>query len=320
MSQRKTQLGNDPVRRKIEALGSKLSLPTVKRALGALEGDHPSRRRGNGYDFLDLRPYTIGDEARLIDWKASARSGRPMVTDKEHNSTSKIWMLLDAGIEMSSTTVSGERQIDVALNALRMFATLSLRRSDEVSLVIGDAKRISRIPVDGGYLAFDNTLERFARRGFKAHRDLSAILDYARRIQDRYAMIVIATDDNAWNDENIKALGLLAQTHPMVIVSVNSINPFDTSTKFDHIVNATSSQRIPAFLRTQKVSDSVKVHREFVTKSLEQKVHQLNATMIRAGSSQAMFDEFVHQVSLSLHGTPSGYRGRIAPERSTRTA
>ena len=42
----------DPVRRRIEALGSSLSLPTVRKAMGILEGEHPSGLRGNGYDCL----------------------------------------------------------------------------------------------------------------------------------------------------------------------------------------------------------------------------------------------------------------------------
>ena len=35
----------DNVRRKIEALGTSMSLPTVAKALGVLEGEHRSNRR-----------------------------------------------------------------------------------------------------------------------------------------------------------------------------------------------------------------------------------------------------------------------------------
>ena len=38
----------DRIRRKIEALGNSLSLPTVRKALGVLEGEHASNRRGGG--------------------------------------------------------------------------------------------------------------------------------------------------------------------------------------------------------------------------------------------------------------------------------
>ena len=75
---------SDPIRRKIEMLGTSLSLPTVRRAMGILEGEHASARRGGNDDLLDIRAYEVGDEARQIDWKISARNGRAMIAQREH--------------------------------------------------------------------------------------------------------------------------------------------------------------------------------------------------------------------------------------------
>ena len=47
------------VRKKIEALGTQMSLPTVRKALGVLEGEHASGRRGGGGDVMDMRAYDI---------------------------------------------------------------------------------------------------------------------------------------------------------------------------------------------------------------------------------------------------------------------
>ena len=60
--------------------------------------------------------------------------------------TSRVWLLLDVGREMTGSCPSGEPAYEVAANALRMFAALSLRRSDDVSLVFGDAASITRVP------------------------------------------------------------------------------------------------------------------------------------------------------------------------------
>ena len=46
---------DDRIRRKIEALGNSLSLPTVRKALGVLEGEHASNRRGGNDDPMDIR-------------------------------------------------------------------------------------------------------------------------------------------------------------------------------------------------------------------------------------------------------------------------
>ena len=86
----------DNVRRKIEALGTSMSLPTVAKALGVLEGEHRSNRRGGNDDLLDIRPYEPGDEARAIDWKISARSGRAMVVQRERLASGRVYLLMDS--------------------------------------------------------------------------------------------------------------------------------------------------------------------------------------------------------------------------------
>ena len=91
----------DPIRSKIEALGTTLSLPTVRKALGVLEGAHASDKRFGADDVMDIRIYEPGDEAKRIDWKTSARVGRPMVVQRERPSTSRAWLLLDVGQEMT---------------------------------------------------------------------------------------------------------------------------------------------------------------------------------------------------------------------------
>ena len=64
----------DPIRSKIEALGTTLSLPTVRKALGTLEGAHASDKRFGTDDVMDIRVYEPGDEAKRIDWKTSRRT------------------------------------------------------------------------------------------------------------------------------------------------------------------------------------------------------------------------------------------------------
>lgn len=297
---RHKQMSGQAIRQRIEAMGTHLTLPTVKRALGVLEGEHQSIRRGSGYEFLDIRPYTPGDEARSIDWKASARSGRPMVVDKEQNVISRVWMLLDSGAQMLGTCESGESQMDVALNALRMFAALSLRRSDELSVIVGDKARITRMPLTGGYLAFDDLAERIAERKRTHPRDLTALLDYAKRIRDRYALIIIATANTAWTEDTIESVSILAQTHPMIVVDVDAVNSFTVSDNFSAIVDSTSGRMIPAFMRTPQLADDVDERREFTAKLLEQRLSHAGAALLHAGSSEDMFDQFVRHISTAL--------------------
>ena len=201
---------------------------TVRKALGALEGEHASGRRGGSGDAMDVHAYEPGDESRLIDWKTSARQA-PMVVERERLSTSRVWLLMDVGLEMTGVCPSGERAWQVAANALRMFAALSLRRSDDISLVFGDESSITRVPFNGGFAQFERTLDKALDRDWDHHRNIDALLEYARRIKDREALIVLATDEHAMEERHITTIRRITRTHPMVLIDVATMNPFKPS-------------------------------------------------------------------------------------------
>ena len=292
---------DDPIRRKIEALGTQLSLPTVRKALGVLEGEHASQHRGGIDDVLDVRAYEAGDESRLIDWRASARQGRPMVAQRERLATSRVWMLMDVGREMTGTCASGERAYMVAANALRMFAALSLRRSDDISLVFGDAASITRIPFNGGFAQFERMLDMALKRDWSHGRNIDALLHYARRIKDRHALIALATDEHALGNDHIGLIRTLARTHPMVCIDVATMNPFDTATAAPRIGG--SERRVPAFLRRERSRSEVEAHRIYMAEALEHELAGAGSFMIRGDSSEHMFHEFIRLVSVSLART-----------------
>jgi uncharacterized protein (DUF58 family) len=52
-----------------------LRLPLPRRLQG-LTGSHESARAGDGGDFRDVHPFSVGDRLRRIDWKATARRGQ----------------------------------------------------------------------------------------------------------------------------------------------------------------------------------------------------------------------------------------------------
>lgn len=290
---------DDPIRAKIEALGTSLSLPTVRKALGAIEGEHASRRRGGIDDLMDIRVYEPGDEARLIDWRTSARVGRPMVVQRERPSTSRVWLLMDVGREMTGVCPSGERAWQVAANALRMFAALSLRRSDDVSLVFGDAENIVRLPFNGGFAQFERTLDDALDREWTTPRHIDALLEYARRIGDRHALVVLATDEHALQERHVDDIRRIAGTHPMVVIDVATLNPFDRGNARP-VVDGVSGRRVPAFLMDRSAAREVDVHRAYVAAALERELTRCGSHMIRSSSSEQMFDAFVRMVSRAL--------------------
>lgn len=289
------------VRRKIETLATTLNLPTVRRALGALEGEHPSSRGGGGADPISTRDYTEEDEARLIDWKLSARTGRPMITDRERLVTSRIWLMLDVGIQMNGACPSGERAWEVGANALSMFAALSCRRHDTISLVLANNRAITRIPTKGGLAQFERALDKGLERMPNAEGNLDALIAYANAHTDDGSMVVIATDETSLEEQHIDRLRAIGVNHHLTIIDIATLNPFAPApTPGTTVTDAYSGRRIPAFMKDAKAADEVRTHREYVAAQFDKELRGLGASTLRASGSIAMFDNFVSMVSASL--------------------
>lgn len=75
----------------------KLSTPRI-RAFAA--GGHLSPFKGRGVEFDESRPYQEGDDLRTIDWRVTARSGKPhtKVFREERNRPIILWLDLSASM------------------------------------------------------------------------------------------------------------------------------------------------------------------------------------------------------------------------------
>jgi len=65
--------------RSLQGAARGLSFLPRQPAASVLNGRHVSRLRGRGLNFEEMRNYLPGDDIRSIDWKATARTGKPHV-------------------------------------------------------------------------------------------------------------------------------------------------------------------------------------------------------------------------------------------------
>jgi len=93
------------------------------------------RRDGRGSEFARLRDYTQGDSVRDVDWKATARRGRPVARVMESERSQTVLIGVDAGRSMAAR-VDGLTRLDHAVNAALFLAFVAVRNGDRVGLVI----------------------------------------------------------------------------------------------------------------------------------------------------------------------------------------
>ena len=93
------------------------------------------RRDGRGSEFARLRDYAQGDSVREVDWKATARRGRPVTRVMESERSQTILIGVDAGRSMAAR-VEGLTKLDHAVNAALFLAFVAVRNGDRVGLVV----------------------------------------------------------------------------------------------------------------------------------------------------------------------------------------
>ncbi len=121
-----------------------LSLRARRPVLANLQGAHHSGRRGRGLEFEEVRPYTVGDDIRHIDWRVTARRGRPHTRLYREERERPVWLLADLhpGLFFGS-----RRQFKSALllRAAALLGWTAALGGDRVGALIGASGEAPRI-------------------------------------------------------------------------------------------------------------------------------------------------------------------------------
>lgn len=153
-----------------------------------------ARRLGIGTEFAELREYGIGDDIRLIDWKATARRSRPLVRVLEPEREQTLIILLDRG-RLMTAQVQGLKRFDWGLNATLSLALAGLNRGDKVGIGVFDREVTTWIPPERGQNQLSKLIERLTPiQPVLLEPDYIGAVTKLVKQQTRRALVVLITD------------------------------------------------------------------------------------------------------------------------------
>jgi uncharacterized protein (DUF58 family) len=186
-----------------------------------VHGIKPLRDRGDGSEFDALTEFQPGMDARLVEWKQSARHVKLLAKEVRAERNHQIAFAIDTGRVMSEP-IAGVARVDWSLNAALMLAYVGLKLGDRVSFFGFDA----RPNLSTGFVT--------GTRSFLHLQALTARLDYsteetnftlglatlAEKLQRR-SMVVVFTDfaDTVSAELMIENITRLARRHMIVFVT-----------------------------------------------------------------------------------------------------
>jgi len=195
------------------------------------------RQFGEGTEFHGVRDYAPGDDFRHINWRASARLARPMLSEFEPERSRPIWLVLDCGRLMAGGS-GPVTKLDGALSAAMLLAWVALFRGDRVGALAVAGELVAAVPLRAGRSHYPRLLQGlFSLRPELVDPDWELVITQLRQRQGPRALIVIFTDlaDPKVASELARATARLRPRHlPLVVTqrdpaleSARSLAPLD---------------------------------------------------------------------------------------------
>lgn len=182
---------------------------------GALHeiGVRAMRFAGRGTEFESLRDYAPGDSYRDIDWKATARRGRPVVRQFEAERSQTVVLAIDAG-RLMTAQVGGLSKLDRAVNAALLLAFLATRMGDSVGLLVFGRDVRTYLPPRKGHRQFLAILEALYSVEERVEEpDYAGALRYLAARVGKRSLVVLFTE-LVGTDPSRRLLGVLSTLSP----------------------------------------------------------------------------------------------------------
>jgi uncharacterized protein (DUF58 family) len=206
------------------ALRAQAALPERRSArVVAAPGSHLAPRQSRGMEFAEARPYQSGDDVRSLDWRQTARRGRPYTKLFQEEHERPVQLLVDLGASMRF----GSRVAFKSVLAARVAALLAWRAvaaGDRVGALICAGGEMRVLPAQGrtpGLLTLLADLAAAsaappAASGLVWRAPLQAL---ARAVRPGSQLVILS--DFAMLDADVeRQLGALARSAELVLVQV----------------------------------------------------------------------------------------------------
>ncbi|MDZ4825003.1 MAG: DUF58 domain-containing protein [Actinomycetota bacterium] len=182
----------------------------------------PGRRTrgplGLGTEFESIRDYLPDDDMRQINWRATARMGRPMTNQYRLEQDRDITCLLDAG-RLMGAPLGLMTRVDAAVDAITAVALVADEVGDRCGVVVFDSEIRRRVtPRRGGGRTVVQAILDIEPTTVDSDYDLA----FRSVGSSKRGLVIVCTDlvDDAAARSLLRAVPVLARRHAVVVASV----------------------------------------------------------------------------------------------------
>lgn len=189
-----------------------------------LAGKHASRLRGRGLNFEEIRNYLPGDDIRNMDWKVTARMGKPHVRVYTEERDRPVLLLVDQRITMFFGSQQNMKSVTAAeaaaISAWRVFSA-----GDRVGAIVFNDKDMTVIKPHRSRGQVLNILKAVEEKnhqlelgkGIRSHPGMfNKVMERTLRLARHDYLVCSISDGTGVNNETVRLVTQLTAHNDML--------------------------------------------------------------------------------------------------------
>jgi uncharacterized protein (DUF58 family) len=194
-----------------------------------MAGQYRSVFKGSGIEFEEVREYCPGDEVKSIDWKVSARFGKPFIKRYREERESILMLLIDMSASLKFGTFSGQK-LETVAEVASVLAFNAIKNNDKVGVIFFSDQVEKYIPPKKGSAHIWRVIKEiftFVPNG--KGTDIGSALAFYSRISKKRSFVFILSDFLGKGYE--KQLKIVRQKHEPIGIRIYDEGSFQLPLK-----------------------------------------------------------------------------------------
>jgi uncharacterized protein (DUF58 family) len=234
------------------AISNKLQMTGIKKI----------RRIGHNFEFDQIKNYTVGDDYRTVNWKATARKNDLMVNQYMDERAQNVYSIIDMG-RLMKMPFNGLTLLDYSINSTLVISNIAMRKQDKAGVISFSHRIDSVLAADRKSTHINNILELlYHQKTNFLDSNFELLYQLVRRKINQRSLLILYTNFESVSSmqRQLPYFRNLSKSHLLVVV-------FFQNTELRKVFEREAKGTEDIYIKT--IAEKFDFEKRLITKELE---------------------------------------------------